>query len=108
MTDLRIAGKYQLHYRIGRGAFGELYRGVNLATGEDVAIKLEPIDAKPPQLLYESKLYKILVGGVGIPYIYHYAPEENTMYWSWICWVPPWRISSQLAIGTFHSKLCSC
>lgn len=75
MTDLRIAGKYQLHYRIGRGAFGELYRGVNLATGEDVAIKLEPIDAKPPQLLYESKLYKILVGGVGIPYIYHYAPE---------------------------------
>lgn len=75
MTDLRIAGKFQLQYRIGRGAFGEIYRGVNLATGEDVAIKLEPIDAKPPQLLYESKLYKILVGGVGIPYIYHYGPE---------------------------------
>lgn len=75
MADLRIAGKYQLQYRVGRGAFGEIYRGVNLATGEDVAIKLEPIEAKPPQLLYESKLYKILVGGVGIPYIYHYAPE---------------------------------
>lgn len=75
MAELRIAGRFQLLYRIGRGAFGEVYRGTNLSTGEDVAIKLEPIDAKPPQLLYESKLYKILVGGVGIPYIYYYGPE---------------------------------
>lgn len=28
-----------------------------------------------PQLLYESKLYKILVGGIGIPNIYWYGIE---------------------------------
>ena len=34
-----------------------------MATGEDVAIKLEPIKAHHPQLMYEYKLYKILQGG---------------------------------------------
>jgi len=32
-------------------------------------VKLEPQKARHPQLLYESKLYKILQGGVGIPHI---------------------------------------
>ena len=48
MADLRIGGKYQLQTRIGHGAFGEIYRGIVLATNEPVAIKLEPADAKPP------------------------------------------------------------
>ena len=32
-------------------------------------MKLESQKARHPQLLYESKLYKILQGGVGIPHI---------------------------------------
>jgi len=32
-------------------------------------VKLESQKARHPQLLYESKLYKILQGGVGIPHI---------------------------------------
>lgn len=35
---------------------------------QEVAVKLESQTAKHPQLLYESKLYKILQGGVGIPH----------------------------------------
>ena len=34
---------------------------------QDVAVKLESQKARHPQLLYESKLYKILQGGNGIP-----------------------------------------
>jgi len=34
-----------------------------------VAVKLESTKARHPQLLYESKVYKILQGGVGIPHI---------------------------------------
>lgn len=74
-VELRIGAKYRLGEKIGRGAFGEIYRGQNILTQEEVAIKLEPHNARPPQLLYESKLYKILSGGVGIPYVYYYGVE---------------------------------
>jgi hypothetical protein len=37
-----------------------LIKGKNVLTNEKVAIKLEPLNAKMPQLLYESKIYKIL------------------------------------------------
>ena len=42
-----------------------------------VAVKLEPIKARHPQLLYESKLYKILQGGVGIPHIRWFGPVRD-------------------------------
>lgn len=37
--------------------------GEHVNSGDEVAIKLESIKSKHPQLLYESKLYKILAGG---------------------------------------------
>ena len=37
--------------------------GTNVHTGEEVAIKLEPLKSKHPQLLYESKIYRVLQGG---------------------------------------------
>ena len=61
--ELRVGNKYRLGRKIGSGSFGELYLGTNITNGEEVAIKLEPVKTKHPQLLYESKLYKILSGG---------------------------------------------
>lgn len=40
MVEIRVAGKYKLTKKIGHGAFGDIYLGVNIKTGEDVAIKL--------------------------------------------------------------------
>jgi serine/threonine protein kinase len=37
-----------------------LKKGTNIQTGEKVAIKLEPVKTRHPQLLYESRIYKIL------------------------------------------------
>ena len=56
--------------KLGSGAFGEIYTGINQQTNEEVAIKLEPIKAKHPQLFYESKIYMTLEGGVNIPQIF--------------------------------------
>merc|ERR1712176_1205145 len=39
--------------------------------------KLESIKSKHPQLLYESKLYKILAGGVDIPNVHWYGVEGD-------------------------------
>ncbi|KAH0629697.1 hypothetical protein JD844_011971, partial [Phrynosoma platyrhinos] len=44
---------------------------------QEVAVKLESQKARHPQLLYESKLYKILQGGVGIPHIRWYGQEKD-------------------------------
>ncbi|KAG6524491.1 hypothetical protein ZIOFF_014403 [Zingiber officinale] len=58
-----IGGKYKLSKKIGSRSFGELYLGVNVQSGEEVAIKLESLKARHPQLHYESKLYMLLQGG---------------------------------------------
>lgn len=69
--------KYKLGRKIGSGSFGEIYLGTNYLTNEEVAIKLESISSKHPQLLYESKLYKILDGGAGIPNVKWFGRERD-------------------------------
>jgi len=76
-TEFLIGGKYRLVRKIGSGSFGDIYLGINITNGEEVAIKLESVKARHPQLLYESKLYKILQGGIGIPHIRYYAQEKD-------------------------------
>ena len=75
--EIRIAGKYRLGRKIGSGSFGDIYIGTHLLTGEEVGIKLESTKTKHPQLLYESKIYKILQGGTGIPNIRWYGVEGD-------------------------------
>jgi casein kinase 1 len=53
------------------------FTGTHLLTGEEVGIKLESTKTKHPQLLYESKIYKILQGGTGIPNIRWYGIEGD-------------------------------
>ncbi|XP_076906913.1 casein kinase 1-like protein 11 isoform X1 [Bidens hawaiensis] len=65
--DRVVGGKFKLGRKIGSGSFGELYLGVNLQTGEECAVKLEPTKTKHPQLHYESKIYMLLQGGTGVP-----------------------------------------
>lgn len=73
----RIANKYRLGRKIGSGSFGEIYLGTNIQTNEEVGIKLESVKTKHPQLLYESKLYRILMGGTGIPNIRWFGVEGD-------------------------------
>uniref|UniRef100_A0A7N0U8Q9 non-specific serine/threonine protein kinase n=1 Tax=Kalanchoe fedtschenkoi TaxID=63787 RepID=A0A7N0U8Q9_KALFE len=75
--DHVIGGKFKLGRKIGSGSFGELYLGVNIQTGEEVAIKLEPVKTKHPQLHYESKLYMLLQGGTGIPHLKWFGVETD-------------------------------
>ena len=63
LADLRVGGKYRFGRKIGSGSFGEIYLGVNVVNQEEVAIKIEPIRAKHPQLEYEARVYKSLAGG---------------------------------------------
>ncbi|KAJ0007049.1 hypothetical protein Pint_28980 [Pistacia integerrima] len=73
----RVGNKFRLGRKIGSGSFGEIYLGTNSQTNEEVAIKLENIKTKHPQLQYESKLYKILQGGTGIPNVKWFGVEGD-------------------------------
>ncbi|XP_009771286.1 casein kinase 1-like protein 10 [Nicotiana sylvestris] len=73
--DHVVGGKFRLGRKIGSGSFGELYLGVNVQTGEEVAVKLESTKTKHPQLHYESKLYMLLQGGTGIPHLKWFGVE---------------------------------
>jgi hypothetical protein len=80
--ELRVGNKYRLGRKIGSGSFGDIYlgelnlcliagaefheiqsKGTNITTGEEVAIKLECIKTRHPQLHIESKFYKMMQGG---------------------------------------------
>eukprot|EP01137_Pigoraptor_chileana_P015271 Opistho-2@70986 len=80
--ELRVGNKYRLGRKVGSGSFGDIYLGTNITNGEEVAIKLESVKSKHPQLQYESKLYKILLGGdggdaVGVPHCKWFGVEGD-------------------------------
>lgn len=58
--ELRVGTNYRLGLRIGSGSFGEIYGGIHLKTQEEVAIKLEQIRTRCPQLQHERKVYRDL------------------------------------------------
>src|SRR5216684_604503 len=54
---------------IGIGT-GTVFYGVHKVAGKEVAIKLEPVVEKQPSpLKHESKIYKTLMGGPGVPWM---------------------------------------
>ena len=59
--DIKVGKTFKLTKKLGSGAFGEIFHGINIKTGMEVAIKLEPIKSQNPQLHYEAKLYQYLL-----------------------------------------------
>ena len=71
-AELRVGKKFRLGRKLGSGSFGDIYHGTNMTTGEEVAIKLESVKSKHPQLLRETKIYRSLngVGTFNVKYNY--------------------------------------
>ena len=65
-----------LYYLLNKNNLN-LYIATNIKSGENVAVKLEPVKTKFPQLYYEAKLYKYLKGTEGIPNVYYYGTEGD-------------------------------
>lgn len=60
---------------------GTVFYGVHNVAGKEVAIKVEPAIAKHSPLRHESKIYKSLMGGPGVPWILYSGKqgEYNVM-----------------------------
>lgn len=55
-------GKFELQKRLGSGCFGDVYKGINTATKEEVAIKVEDQKTEAPQLKNEADVLDALKG----------------------------------------------
>jgi serine/threonine protein kinase len=66
-----VGEQYQLVEKLGGGSFGTVYRGVDRFTGEPVALKLEFMTAKHPQLRYEAAALRRLATYPGFPRYYN-------------------------------------
>jgi serine/threonine protein kinase len=71
-----VGGKFQVQSFLASGGFGSIFKGVNIETGEEVALKTEPAGAPHPQVVYEAKLYRALGAEPGIPNL-HWAGVDG-------------------------------
>ncbi|KAL5005111.1 hypothetical protein ScPMuIL_018567 [Solemya velum] len=71
---LMVGPNFRVGKKIGCGNFGELRLGKNLYNNEHVAIKLEPMKSRAPQLHLEYRFYKQLGQSEGIPNVYYFGP----------------------------------
>ena len=72
-AQLVVGGKYRVGKKISNGAFGQLRLVTDVITGEDLAIKLEPENAKIPQLFLEFEFYKRLGPYHALPRVHYYG-----------------------------------
>ena len=58
-AEFLVANRYLVGKKIANGAFGQLRLGKNTETGQQVAIKLESVNARIPMLFLEHRFYKV-------------------------------------------------
>ena len=81
VEEVKIKNQYSFKStdRLGGGSFGQIYKGINLKTKEEVAIKIESKNIETPQLLHESKILKILKENEGFPKVYLITPLDDVL-----------------------------
>jgi serine/threonine protein kinase len=77
---LKINNKYMILEKLGNGSFGTIYKGQNLRTRENVAIKVEPISRGTKLLKNESIIYHYLSDIKGIPNVKWFGKDEINYY----------------------------
>ena len=72
-AELVIGGKFKIGKKIANGAFGQLRLVKDIQTGDNLAVKLESINSKIPQLFLEYEFYKRLGDDIALPKIHYYG-----------------------------------
>ena len=81
IQEIKINNQYSFksNDRLGSGSFGQIFKGMNIKTREEVAIKIESTNIETPQLLHEYKILKNFQNIKGFPQIYLYTPLDDTL-----------------------------
>lgn len=78
-----VAKNYKLIEKLGKGAFGQIWKAVHVKNKEEVAIKFEDINSKHQQLYSECKIYlwfhsDSTVLAQAIPQVLYYGVESTS------------------------------
>lgn len=74
-----IENKYKIEEKIGEGAFGTIYKGKNINTDVNIAIKID-LDKDSVILRNEARIYNIMVDVPGYPNMKIYGKQEDFSY----------------------------
>lgn len=81
MFDPVVEGRYKVLNPLGKGAFGQIYDGVDIQTNEPVAIKFELMPVSAPnqitQLVAEARFYQILHGATGFSHMHYFGNQGS-------------------------------
>ena len=82
MEGMIVAKNYQINKLLGKGAFGEIWKAMNLKSKQEYAIKFEDINSKHQQLYAECRIYlwfhsDSTVLAQAIPQVVYYGIEGN-------------------------------
>ena len=82
MEGTIVAKNYQISKKLGNGAFGEIWKAVNLKSKQEYAVKFEEINSKHQQLYAECRIYlwfhsDSTVLAQAIPQVVYYGIEGN-------------------------------
>lgn len=77
-----IAKNYRILKKLGKGAFGEIWKAVNTKTQQEYAVKFEDINTKHQQLYQECRIYlwfhtHSTVLAQAIPQVVYYGIEKD-------------------------------
>ena len=74
-----LANKYEILESIGEGSFGKVFKGKNIRTDQECAIKIQHKNVANV-LKHEAKIYKMLQDVSGIPIIRNYGTDNGYNY----------------------------
>ncbi|MCQ2820726.1 MAG: casein kinase 1 family protein, partial [archaeon] len=80
--DIILNKRYLLKVkdRLGAGSFGQIYKGQDIKTKEDIAIKIESTKIEAPQLMHEyNVLKKLSSSNLGFPKVHQIFPYEDVL-----------------------------
>jgi len=75
-----IGNKYKLTSSIGNGSFGSIFKGTNIRTDEEVAIKVETLESNTKLLKKEAQIYQYLGVIDNFPQVKWFGKDANNYY----------------------------
>ena len=72
-----VGPNWELCHKINEGSFGKVYKGVHAVHGSAVAVKVEPLDVRHPQLPMEAEIYLALRHVDGVPRLHWHGSIDD-------------------------------